>query len=61
MVLERLEKYGLSLNYSKCTFAKEVEYLGYRINEDGIQPLEDKIEAIKNYKKPINNVCTRIT
>lgn len=52
-VLERLQKYGLSLNYSKCTFeVKEVEYLGHRITEDGIQPLEEKVEAINNYKKP---------
>lgn len=52
-VLERLQKFDLSLNYFKCTFGvKEVEYLGHCITEEGIKPLEDKVEAINNYKKP---------
>lgn len=52
-ILERLRKFGLSINFSKCVFGvKEVDYLGYNINEDGLKPLKKRVEAIINYKKP---------
>ncbi|WP_250537472.1 reverse transcriptase domain-containing protein, partial [Caballeronia sp. AZ10_KS36] len=46
-VLNRLEDAGLKVNASKSFFAKEgLEYLGYWISRDGIQPLTAKVEAI---------------
>ena len=51
-VFERLDKHGLSINVSKCVFgASEVDYLGYNISKDGTRPLEERVEAIKNFPK----------
>ena len=37
-----------------CVAAHALEYLGYWISRDGIQPLTAKVEAIKNMAKPKN-------
>ena len=35
----------------KCVFLQdEVVYLGFKINKNGIYPVKEKIEAIKNAK-----------
>lgn len=53
MVLERLRKFRLSINYSKCIFGVgEVDYLGYRISKNGIKPIKERVEAVLNYEKP---------
>ena len=52
-VFARLNSYGLSLALPKCHFeAEEVEFLGYKISNKGITPLDYKLEPIKNYPKP---------
>ncbi len=52
-VLERLEKAGMKLKRSKCRFMlPEVEYLGHRINKQGLQPTEDKAKAIRDALHP---------
>ena len=39
-VLSRLEKVGVRLKRKKCVFmAPEVDYLGHRINRDGLHPM----------------------
>ena len=49
-VLEILEKYGLRLKKEKCLFiAPTVDYLGYRIDQNGLHPLPNKLAAI--YKR----------
>jgi len=54
-VFERLQQYGLTINVAKCKFAEnKVSYLGYLIDNQGTRPLEDKVEAIKKFKKPAN-------
>ena len=54
-VLDRLHKYNLHLKLSKCEFLKpEVVYLGLRISADGLQPVAEKIEAIKRAPSPRN-------
>ena len=53
IVLERLQKFGLQLNLEKCAFGQpEVDFLGFRINESGFKPLEDKVKAIVEYPRP---------
>ncbi|KAL7859591.1 hypothetical protein SRHO_G00147380 [Serrasalmus rhombeus] len=55
LVLSRLEEAGLRLKWSKCIFiAPEVEYLGHKISARGLQPLEKKVQAIKDAPKPQN-------
>ena len=46
-VLSRLKKYSVVVNQSKCEFrTASVEYMGHRIDENGLHPLKDKIAAI---------------
>jgi len=52
-VLARFEAAGLKLKLSKCLFAaREVEYLGFKISELGIQVTGKKLEAIVNLEPP---------
>ena len=51
-VLEKLETAGLKINATKlCFAAHELEYLGYWISQDSIQPLAAKVEAIWQNQK----------
>jgi len=53
IVLGRLEKAGFRANVRKCFFAKgELEYLGYWLTRDGIQPQPKKVEAILRLQRP---------
>ena len=46
-VLDRLNKGGPRLNAGKCHFKHtSVSYLGFRIDADGLHPLEDKVQAL---------------
>ena len=48
-VFHRLRKAGLKVKRSKCDFFKsQIHYLGHLISEDGISPLPDKLDSIKN-------------
>lgn len=50
---ESCKKYNLKLNPEKCKFFnKEVTYLGHRITEKGILPVDTKYEVIKRYPVP---------
>ena len=52
-VLSRLEKAGLRVRKEKCHFmTSSVTYLGYKIGVDGIHPLPQKVEAIKEAPIP---------
>ena len=52
-VLEKLNNAGLKINATKCCFAAhELEYLGYWVSRNGIQPMATKVEAIKNMATP---------
>ena len=51
MVLTRLSTAGMRVNASKSkVFAEQIEYLGYWITRQGIQPVHNKIEDILNIK-----------
>lgn len=52
-VLKCLENAGLTVNKTKCEFFRDsVEYLGFVINKNGLQPSQKKMEAIVNMKPP---------
>uniref|UniRef100_A0A3B3B4L9 Gypsy retrotransposon integrase-like protein 1 n=1 Tax=Oryzias melastigma TaxID=30732 RepID=A0A3B3B4L9_ORYME len=54
-VLSRLEEAGLRLKRSKCEFMQEeVEYLGHKIDAQGLHPVQKKVEAILNAPAPTN-------
>jgi hypothetical protein len=53
MVLARLSTAGMRVNISKYKiFAEKIEYLGYWITRQAIQPIRNKVEAILNIKAP---------
>jgi hypothetical protein len=53
LVFSRLSKTGLKIDAKKSCFAiSEVEYLGYWITRDGIQPLPKKVATIQRIAPP---------
>ena len=54
-VLQRLEKHNIKAKLSKCEFFKSsVNYLGYKIDKEGLHPTEEKIRAIIDVPAPTN-------
>ena len=55
-VLQRLERHNIRVNTSKYSFMEaSVEYLGQKVDPDGLHPTKEKITSILESKKP-NNV-----
>ena len=49
-VLQRLSDHGITVNPTKCVIGvTELHFLGHRVTSQGIQPLEDKVRAIRNF------------
>ena len=54
-VLTKLEEAGLRLKRAKCSFlVPSVEYLGFKISKEGLQPTAEKIKAVKSSSAPTN-------
>ena len=52
-VLERLSSLGMTLNAEKCTFAQSsVKFLGHVIDNLGIRPDPDKVDAVVRFTTP---------
>ena len=55
-VFQKFKAAGLKIKLSKCQFFKtQLHYLGHKISADGLEPLPEKLEAIKNLE-PAKNV-----
>ena len=55
LVLGRLSEAGFRLKFEKCSFSQsEVVYLGYKIDKDGLHPVEDRVKAIRLARAPKN-------
>ena len=53
IIFRRLKEAGLKLKRSKCSFMElHIEYLGHLISEKGIEPMPDKLTAIKEMPAP---------
>ena len=53
VIFGRLKEAGLKLKRSKCSFMKlHIEYLGHLISEKRIEPMPDKLTAIKEMLAP---------
>ena len=53
--MKKLDEAGYKLHPKKCEFfKKEAECVGHQINQDGIRPLQDKLEAITKINIPKN-------
>ena len=54
-VLQRLLKYGVRAKKAKCAFLEDsVEYLGHRIDAQGLHTTAKKVEAITEAPQPRN-------
>ncbi|KAK9736835.1 Reverse transcriptase (RNA-dependent DNA polymerase) [Popillia japonica] len=53
IVLKTLRDNGVTLNLRKCEFRKtQIQYLGYIVSKEGIQPDPANIESIINFPEP---------
>lgn len=53
--MSRLKKYRVQVNLKKCKFfVKTVEYLGHKIDKEGIHPTNEKSVAIQEAPEPKN-------
>ena len=54
-IFKRLEAADLKMKRSKCDFFKKhIHYLGHLISADGIRPLKDKLDSIRDMPAPCN-------
>ena len=52
-VLKRLSENDVKLKHSKCVFGvPQIEFLGHKVNSQGITPTKDKVEVITNFPQP---------
>lgn len=52
-ILDCINEAGLTLKLSKCEFGKtSVNLLGYVVSDEGVQPQDEKVEAIRNVPAP---------
>ena len=52
-VLQRFREYGIVINPAKCELGvAELEFLGHHVSQHGIRPLEEKVQAIREFPKP---------
>lgn len=55
VVLDRLNRYNVKVNLEKCKFFQsQVEYLGHRIDGEGIHPTVEKLQTIQDAPEPVN-------
>jgi hypothetical protein len=53
VVLSAYQAAGLKLSPDKCTFfANEIEYLGHTVNQEGVRPTGNHVQAIQEWKLP---------
>ena len=59
-VLERLDRYGVTINKAKCVFGVDrISFLGHDVSPDGIAPLPEKVSAVENFPKPVTQTQLR--
>ena len=52
---DHLERAGLRVHRDKCKFMVDsIMYLGHQIDADGLHPLSDKVQAVKDAPSPRN-------
>ncbi|BHF73868.1 hypothetical protein SprV_0401695200 [Sparganum proliferum] len=50
LLFDRLDKYGVVLNPSKCVLGvPSLEFLGHHVASEGLRPLPSKVEAVRNF------------
>lgn len=58
-VLERFKEHGVEINESKCVFrSQSLPFLGFILTPDGWQIEEEKLSAIRDFRRPVN--CSEV-
>lgn len=53
LIFERLRKYGMTINLSKCVFGQnKVRFLGHMISPEGIAPLPERVQLLRDCERP---------
>nr|VZI04066.1 unnamed protein product [Spirometra erinaceieuropaei] len=53
LVFDRLDKFGVVINPSKCVMGvPSLEFLGDKVESEGLRPLPSKVEAVRNFPPP---------
>ena len=53
LLFKRLAEHGLVINVAKCKFGVDaIDFLGHRVTEQGVQPLPERVEAIRKIPPP---------
>ena len=47
-------KTGVVLNLEKLQFSKNIDFAGFRINANTVEPLPKDLDAIREYPTPVN-------
>ena len=54
-VLKRLDDANINLRLDKCTFAaKNIEWVGYNLSQQGVAPINRKVQGISERLRPTN-------
>ena len=54
-VLEELDETNISLKLKKCTIAaKSIEWVGYKLTQEGVEPINSKVQGISESLRPTN-------
>merc|ERR1712015_461014 len=54
-LFQRLDEHGLVVKKAKCVFGVDsIDFLGHRVDGNGITPLEEKVRAIRDFPTPTN-------
>ena len=60
IVMDILSKNCLSLNTEKCVFEKtKMDFIGFTIDENGLMPAAERVEAVVNFEVPKNKTDLR--
>ena len=55
-VMRKLKERNLTLNKDKCEFGvHKITFMGHILSRNGIQPTEDREEALRNARRPTNS------
>nr|VZI42210.1 unnamed protein product [Spirometra erinaceieuropaei] len=53
LVFDRLDKFGVVINPSKCVLGvPSLDFLGHQVDSEGLRPLPTKVEAVRSFPPP---------
>ena len=54
-VLKRLDEANINLKLDKCNFAADnIEWVGYKLSQQGVEPINSKVQGISERLRPTN-------